>query len=144
MTRANERATAPPSRAFAALSQTSEQILELIATNYTKYDQERAYTWNFQLCDAAGFTQRYSRNSGYSMGAPLEYWGRVVGNQTAPTPPYEQVQKCLTASSEPNRPGTFHLLDCDEVRVPPVVPSAAELRDELHRLLPVREHHGLR
>ncbi|SJX65664.1 uncharacterized protein SRS1_16292 [Sporisorium reilianum f. sp. reilianum] len=95
---------------FGVLSQTSKQILELTSTSATHHNEVRAYTFNFQECGYQGFTQGYSRNEFGSQGAPLEYWGRVVANDTVYTGGKDVVeQKCLTATS-----GTFHLLDCDE------------------------------
>lgn len=94
------------------VSQTAEQILELISTSNTAHNDLRAYSFNFQECDYQGFTQGYSRSEYGSQGAPLEYWGRVVANQTENTAPHALVQKCLTAT--PNENKTFHLQECDE------------------------------
>ncbi|CDS01012.1 hypothetical protein [Sporisorium scitamineum] len=78
----------------------------------TAHNDLRAYSFNFQECDYQGFTQGYSRSEYGSQGAPLEYWGRVVANQTENTAPHALVQKCLTAT--PNENKTFHLQECDE------------------------------
>ncbi|KAJ1021577.1 hypothetical protein NDA16_003715 [Ustilago loliicola] len=77
-----------------------------------------AYEFDFQTCNYQGFTQGYSRNSGGSMGAPLEFWGRVVTNVTITDEASER--KCLSAqlnkTPETARvtSGTFQLENCNE------------------------------
>lgn len=74
--------------------------------------------FDFQTCNYQGFTQGYSRNSGGSMGAPLEYWGRVVSNVT--TGGKDLQTKCLTAIPASNftevKVNSFQLEECDETK----------------------------
>ncbi|CCF50409.1 hypothetical protein NDA11_003092 [Ustilago hordei] len=90
----------------------------LTAINPASGSQD-AYDFDFQTCNYQGFTQGYSRNSGGSMGAPLEFWGRVVTNVTKTTSEASE-RKCLSAqlneASETARvmSGTFHLENCNE------------------------------
>lgn len=64
--------------------------------------EQGAYDFDFQTCNNTGFTQGYSRNSGGSMGAPLEFFGRVVTNITTltsnGTASNQTSQHCLAAS----------------------------------------------
>lgn len=57
-------------------------------------------TFEFQSCSIQGFTQGYSRNTGGSLGAPIEYWGRVISESD-----------CLTAKMSPAR---LRLAACNE------------------------------
>ncbi|TKY88258.1 hypothetical protein EX895_002968 [Sporisorium graminicola] len=97
------------------VSQGSDRVLELTATSATDHNQVKAPTLSFQECGYQGFTQGYSRNEHGSMGAPLEYWGRVVNHLEAANGDSgsELVQTCLSASNT-GKAGTFHFHECDE------------------------------
>lgn len=56
-------------------------------------------------CDSFGYTQGSSRNSGGSMGAPLEYFGQVRQESGTGSTPY-----CLTAT--PSDPSLFRFQPC--------------------------------
>ncbi|PWN46986.1 hypothetical protein IE53DRAFT_390880 [Violaceomyces palustris] len=58
--------------------------------------------FQFQTCNIMGFEQGQSRNYGGSMGAPIQYWGRVVAGSS-----------CVQATSD----GLFILSPCDENRI---------------------------
>ncbi|GAC95314.1 hypothetical protein PHSY_002889 [Pseudozyma hubeiensis SY62] len=67
--------------------------------------------FDFQTCDYQGFTQGYSRNEGGSMGAPIEYWGRVVTNLTLTGKPKKT---CLSASTDDHTKGHFIFTKCND------------------------------
>lgn len=73
--------------------------------------------FDFQTCNYQGFTQGFSRNSGGSMGAPIEYWGRVVSNVTL-NPDYTGTTKelCLSATNATadTKSGTFSFDECND------------------------------
>lgn len=104
--------------AYFSVSDTNSQYL-LTALAPTSGSQD-AYEFDFQTCNYTGFTQGFSRNRGGSMGAPIEFWGRVVTNvtttTTAATAAAEQTsqQKCLSASSAQDTSGTFTLDSCND------------------------------
>lgn len=76
---------------------------------------EDAALFDFQTCNTQGFTQGYTRNTGGSMGAPLEYWGRVVANVSETNSTNTQRSVCLTASATPpESTGSFSLASCDD------------------------------
>ncbi|SPO31346.1 uncharacterized protein UTRI_05849_B [Ustilago trichophora] len=92
---------------------TQTQLLAAIAPDS---GEQGAYEFDFQTCNYQGFTQGFSRNKGGSMGAPLEFWGRVVTNVTS-TDQASQT-RCLVAStaqdSTDGRAGTFKLDECND------------------------------
>ncbi|SNX86568.1 uncharacterized protein MEPE_05277 [Melanopsichium pennsylvanicum] len=90
---------------------TSTQLLTALPSSS---GEQGAYEFDFQTCNYQGFTQGFSRNSGGSLGAPLEFWGRVVTNVTT-TDDVTQT-KCLAATpaQEDEKTGTFNLEECND------------------------------
>lgn len=92
---------------------TQTQLLTAIAP---ESGQQGAYEFDFQTCDYQGFTQGFSRNKGGSMGAPLEFWGRVVTNVSTTDEATET--RCLAAApsqeSADGNSGVFKLEGCND------------------------------
>ncbi|CDS01011.1 uncharacterized protein SPSC_01030 [Sporisorium scitamineum] len=85
-----------------------------IAVKPETFQEEEVIKFDFQTCDYQGFTQGYSRNAGGSMGAPLEYWDRVVANVT--TSDGSDITKflCLSADVVGHTSGLFNMKPCDD------------------------------
>lgn len=89
----------------------SQYLSDVSATTLTLTiadDPQGNPKFGFKTCNYQGFTQAYSRNSGGSMGAPLEFWGRVVTNTTSADGNGTQEQ-CLSAHA-----GDFITANCND------------------------------
>lgn len=97
----------------AYLSVSTSSTSQILTALPSSSGVQGAYDFDFQTCNYQGFTQGFSRNSGGSMGAPLEYWGRVTTNVTILD---ALEQKCLSAlpSQDNQTQGEFELASCND------------------------------